>query len=61
MFADTLDRIMFYIEIIGLNEHKKFYEIIEQMESDCYFITCFIWFQYHIRTLIKIWENGNYL
>lgn len=60
MFGDSLDRMMFYIEILGLEPYKNFYNRIDQLESDCYFIGCFIWLQFHLRTLPKTWREGTY-
>lgn len=43
---------------MGIKAYKNFYDRIDQMESDCYFIGCFIWLQFHLRTLPKTWKEG---
>lgn len=61
MFGDTLDRLMFAIEVLDLKQYQWLYGRLEQMESDCYFIQCVILLLYHLRTLRKVWEEGTYL
>jgi hypothetical protein len=60
MFGDSLDRLMFYMEMLGVEKFKNAYGRIEQMEADCYFVGCFVWLQFHVRMLVGGWRDSQY-
>lgn len=59
MFGDTLDRFVFVIELFKFKDSESTCSQLEQLESNIYFIQCFTWLLFHIRTCQETFKNGD--
>lgn len=59
MFGDTLDRFVFVIELFKFKDSESTCLQLEQLESNIYFIQCFTWLLFHIRTCKETFKNGD--